>query len=62
MYKEEKGLFLTTREEVVLKMRYEDRTLEEVSNRFSVTRERMRKIESKALRKVIRSGARHASA
>lgn len=48
---------LTPREEKVLKLRFglEDgrpRTLEEVGKRFNVTRERIRQIESKALRKL----------
>ena len=48
---------LTPREEQVLRMRFgigerTDHTLEEVGVRFSVTRERIRQIESKALRKL----------
>jgi RNA polymerase primary sigma factor len=48
---------LTPREEQVLKMRFgigerTDHTLEEVGSRFAVTRERIRQIESKALRKL----------
>ncbi len=48
---------LTPREEKVIKMRFglEDgieRTLEEVGQRFAVTRERIRQIEAKALRKL----------
>jgi RNA polymerase primary sigma factor len=48
---------LTAREEQVLKMRFgledgSERTLEEVGRRFSVTRERIRQIEAKALRKL----------
>ena len=48
---------LTPREEMVLKLRFglEDgraRTLEEVGREFKVTRERIRQIEAKALRKV----------
>lgn len=48
---------LTPREEKVLKLRFglEDgraRTLEEVGKRFNVTRERIRQIEAKALRKL----------
>jgi RNA polymerase primary sigma factor len=48
---------LTPREEQVLKMRFgigerTDHTLEEVGGRFAVTRERIRQIESKALRKL----------
>lgn len=50
-------LTLTEREEQVLKLRFglEDgtcRTLEEVGNIFNVTRERIRQIEAKALRKL----------
>ena len=55
---------LTPREEAVLRMRFglgseTDYTLEEVGTRFNVTRERIRQIEAKALRKLrhpIRSG------
>ncbi len=48
---------LTPREEQVLKMRFgiggkTDHTLEEVGSKFSVTRERIRQIEAKALRKL----------
>ena len=48
---------LTPREEMVLKMRFglEDgrtRTLEEVGKEFNITRERIRQIEAKALRKL----------
>ena len=48
---------LSEREKVVLKMRFglEDghpRTLEEVGREFHVTRERIRQIEAKALRKL----------
>ena len=48
---------LTPREERVLRMRFgigmnTDRTLEEVGQQFSVTRERIRQIEAKALRKL----------
>jgi RNA polymerase primary sigma factor len=48
---------LTPREEQVLRMRFgigerSDHTLEEVGGRFAVTRERIRQIESKALRKL----------
>jgi len=53
---------LTPREEHVLRLRYglDDqrvRTLEEVGNEFRVTRERIRQIEAKALRKL--RGVRH---
>jgi RNA polymerase primary sigma factor len=48
---------LTPREERVLRMRFgigmnADHTLEEVGLQFSVTRERIRQIEAKALRKL----------
>ncbi|MBR2988183.1 MAG: RNA polymerase sigma factor RpoD [Clostridia bacterium] len=48
---------LTPREEMVLRLRYgiddgHARTLEEVGKEFSVTRERIRQIEAKALRKL----------
>ena len=47
---------LTAREERVLRMRFgigsTDHTLEEVGRQFSVTRERIRQIEAKALRKL----------
>ncbi len=48
---------LTPREELVLKMRFgvgegSEHTLEEVGKSFNVTRERIRQIESKALRKL----------
>jgi RNA polymerase primary sigma factor len=50
---------LTRREERVLRMRVgigigmnTDHTLEEVGQQFSVTRERIRQIEAKALRKL----------
>jgi RNA polymerase primary sigma factor len=48
---------VTPREERVLRMRFgigmnNDHTLEEVGQRFSVTRERIRQIEAKALRKL----------
>ncbi|MCS7080791.1 MAG: RNA polymerase sigma factor RpoD [Chloracidobacterium sp.] len=49
---------LTPREEQILKMRFgldgdgQERTLEEVGRYFSVTRERIRQIEAKALRKL----------
>ena len=56
---------LTPREKRVLELRYglvdgRPRTLEEVGKEFSVTRERIRQIEAKALRKLRhprRSGA-----
>jgi RNA polymerase primary sigma factor len=48
---------LTPREEHIVRMRFgigltADHTLEEVGKRFSVTRERIRQIEAKALRKL----------
>lgn len=48
---------LSDREREVLEMRYglidgQDRTLEEVGRYFGVTRERVRQIEAKALRKL----------
>ena len=48
---------LSAREEKVVKMRFgledgSERTLEEVSRRFAVTRERIRQIEAIALRKL----------
>jgi RNA polymerase primary sigma factor len=48
---------LTPREERIVRMRYglgmtSDHTLEEVGKTFSVTRERIRQIEAKALRKL----------
>ena len=48
---------LTPREEKVLKMRFgigerSNHTLEEVGQNFEVTRERIRQIEAKALRKL----------
>ena len=48
---------LTPREEKVLRMRFgigeeSDHTLEEVGKDFNVTRERIRQIEAKALRKL----------
>jgi len=53
---------LTEREERVLRLRFglidgRQRTLEEVGKEFNVTRERIRQIEAKALRK-LRSPAR----
>jgi RNA polymerase primary sigma factor len=55
---------LSPREEEIIRMRFgiedgRERTLEEVGNRFSVTRERIRQIECKALRKLRHSAARH---
>jgi RNA polymerase primary sigma factor len=54
---------LTLREERIIKMRFgmedgTERTLEEVGQAFGVTRERIRQIESKALRK-LRHPSRH---
>ena len=51
---------LNTKEAMVLKMRFglgsgNEHTLEEVGNQFRVTRERIRQIEAKALRKLRRS-------
>jgi RNA polymerase primary sigma factor len=51
---------LTPREERVLRMRFgigmnSPHTLEEIGQRFSVTRERIRQIEAKALRKLVQS-------
>ncbi len=48
---------LNPREERILRMRFgigmnSDHTLEEVGQKFSVTRERIRQIEAKALRKL----------
>ena len=48
---------LTPREEMVIKMRFgmtdgSEHTLEEVGHSFAVTRERIRQIEAKALRKL----------
>ena len=48
---------LTPREQKVLRLRYglddgKGRTLEEVGKEFNVTRERIRQIEAKALRKL----------
>jgi RNA polymerase primary sigma factor len=48
---------LTAREERIVRMRFglgmnSDHTLEEVGRQFSVTRERIRQIEAKALRKL----------
>ena len=48
---------LTSREQKVVRLRYglddaRERTLEEVGREFNVTRERIRQIEAKALRKL----------
>ena len=48
---------LTPREQMVLRLRFglddgRQRTLEEVGKEFNVTRERIRQIEAKALRKL----------
>ena len=48
---------LTAREEKVLRMRYgigekTDHTLDEISRKFNLTRERIRQIEARALRKL----------
>ena len=48
---------LTPREERIVRMRFglgmnSDHTLEEVGQQFSVTRERIRQIEAKAIRKL----------
>jgi RNA polymerase primary sigma factor len=51
---------LTPREEQIVRMRFgldrsgKEHTLEEISRRFGVTRERIRQIESKALKKLRR--------
>jgi RNA polymerase primary sigma factor len=55
---------LTPREEQIIKMRFglgddNEHTLEEVGNRFSVTRERIRQIEAKALCKLRHSSRSH---
>lgn len=55
---------LTPREEQILKMRFGlgydgEHTLEQVGQRFSVTRERIRQIEAKALRKLRHSSRSH---
>ena len=54
---------LTPREEQILRMRFgigqkTDYTLEEVGKQFAVTRERIRQIEAKALRKLRQTGGR----
>lgn len=51
---------LKNREQEVLKMRYGfddgvEKTLEEVGQMFGVTRERIRQIESKAIKKLLQS-------
>jgi RNA polymerase primary sigma factor len=51
---------LTPREERIIKKRFgmedgSEHTLEEVGNSFAVTRERIRQIERKALRKLLRA-------
>ena len=48
---------LTAREERILRLRFgigqrEERTLEQIGQLFSLTRERIRQIEAKALRKL----------
>ena len=47
---------MTPREERILRMRFgigtDSHTLEEIGNRFSLTRERIRQIEAKTLRKL----------
>jgi len=53
-------LSLTTRESKVIAMRFGlagnvNHTLEEIGNQFGVTRERIRQIEAKALRKLRRN-------
>jgi RNA polymerase primary sigma factor len=55
---------LTSREEQILKLRFgfgddNEHTLEEVGRRFSVTRERIRQIEAKALHKLRHSSHSH---
>ena len=55
---------LTPREEKVLRMRFgvgekKDHTLDEISRNFKITRERIRQIEARALRKLQRSKYRH---
>src|SRR5437879_13663646 len=55
---------LTPREEQILRMRFgigqkTDCTLEEVGKVFAVTRERIRQIEAKALRKLRQPGRAH---
>ena len=55
---------LTDREKLVLRLRFglddgETRTLEEVGREFHVTRERIRQIEAKALRKLRQANHSH---
>ena len=55
---------LTPREDRVIRMRFgigtqTDHTLEEVGKQFNVTRERIRQIEAKALRKLRHPSRRH---
>lgn len=55
---------LTPREEKVLRMRFgigekKDHTLDEISRDFKITRERIRQIEARALKKLQRSKYRH---
>jgi RNA polymerase primary sigma factor len=57
---------LTPREEKVIKMRFgvgdgSEHTLEEVGQNFAVTRERIRQIEAKALRKLRHPSGRASS-
>ena len=55
---------LTPREERVLRLRFgigekADKTLEEVGHEFTLTRERIRQIEAKALRKLMHPARSH---
>jgi len=55
---------LSPREEKIIKMRFglqdgSEHTLEEVGQHFAVTRERIRQIEAKALRKLRHPGRSH---
>jgi len=43
---------LTPREEMVLRLRKERKTLEAIGRHFGVTRERIRQIEKKVLKKI----------
>lgn len=43
---------LSPREQKVLEMRGEGKTLEQISEEFCVTKERIRQIEAKAIRKI----------